>query len=151
MQRKILQKPDMPQEKSYYDMRCEFYEKFKTKIRPKILPFEKERLKKKRFALFLFTFFLCLGVLLIGINLVFAGFSQEIFVIGILFFLCAVFVKDIIAKAFERKIKTKIMANVCPCLEIYTGAREITKEIPFFWMLPALFRGMIFQALTIFL
>ncbi len=123
MQRKILQKPDMPQEKSYYDMRCEFYEKFKTKIRPKILPFEKERINKKRLSLLLFTLFLCLGVLLIGINLVFAGFSQEIFVIGILFFLCAVFVKDIVAKGFERKIKTKIMANVCPCFgNLYWGS-----------------------------
>lgn len=61
MQRKILQKPDMPQEKSYYDMRCEFYEKFKTKIRPKILPFEKERINKKRLSLLLFALFFVLA------------------------------------------------------------------------------------------
>lgn len=123
MQRKMPQNPDMPQEKSYYDMRCDFYEKFKTKIRPKILPFEKERINKKRLSNFLFGLLVCFGVLIIGLNLAFLRFSQEIFVIGILFFLSAVFVKNIIAKSFERKIKTKIMANVCPCFgNLYWGS-----------------------------
>ncbi len=110
-----------PQEKSYYQMRCDFYEKFKTKIRPKILPFEKERLKQKKIADLLFSIFVFLGVLIIlyGISSFIFGiveFCPEMLA-GILFsvpfFIFAMVSKIIISKNFERKIKTKVMPLVC--------------------------------------
>ncbi len=105
---------EKPSEKSYYQMRCDFYEKFKTKIKPKILPFEKERQKKKTLALVIRTLLFIIAAVSVVFGIL--GKHSEIFyVIPFLSVIFALAVKPIFAKIFEITVKRKVMPLVCSC------------------------------------
>jgi len=101
-------------EKSYYQIRCDFYEKFKTKIKPKILPFEKERRKKKTLALVISALLFVFAVLSLIFGFL-AGQSEQFFILPFFSFVFAFAPKPIIAKIFELKVKKKVMPLVCSC------------------------------------
>ncbi len=103
MQRKMPQNPDMPQEKSYYQMRCEFYEKFKNEIAPKLMPFEKERqVQYNSMKQFLAPAFV-MGAFMLWLNF--------IFLIVFILFIARIYTKT--SKAIELRIKTCVMPVVC--------------------------------------
>lgn len=99
-------------EQVYYQMRCVFYEKFKEKIRPKILPFEKERQKTKKLS-FSISLLLFISSLVLFLLIFFLKTPQDFFVFPFLLFIFAFVVKPLFAKSFEKKIKRKVMPVVC--------------------------------------
>lgn len=110
-----------PAEKSYYQMRCDFYNKFQNKIRPKILPFEKERKIKNVLSDFLFTFFILFGIFLVVSTIyMFKDIDNCAIQIGFAVFVFAFVIKRWIKKEFESKVKNIIMPIVCTCFgELY--------------------------------
>ncbi len=93
-------------EKSYYQMRCDFYEKFKNEITPRLEPFEKERqaqyahMKKMLFCA------VVLGVLILW---------SKSFLFFIIFILFISRMFTTVSKSVEHRIKTYIMPVVCSC------------------------------------
>lgn len=93
------------QEKSYYQMRCDFYEKFKNEIAPKLRYYEETR-KKEKSKTFLVTFIsIILAIIFLFVFAPLAGLFIIIAIVGNVF----------IRKFFENKIKYLIMPLVCSC------------------------------------
>ncbi len=97
---------EYPQEKTYYQMRCDFYEKFKNEISPKLRYYENKRKKERKKAILLTTFSVILAILF---------FFLAIHLLTFIFIASAVISNVYIRKSFEGKIKSLIMPLICSC------------------------------------
>ena len=121
----------MSEEKTYSQIRNEFYKKYKTKIVPRVLHFEKERKVKLAIAM-------SLGAILTLIALFIAYYAffivsisderSELLKLAILVFGGALGIWYMIKKAFESKIKEGIMPIVCSCFDNLTWSEILCED-----------------------
>ena len=109
----------LEQEKTYSQMRNDFYKEYQNTILPCIKKFDKSRIIHLVFAVSLFLLFFTIGILIL-----FGTISGELFLINLaddsmkvaLAFISGAFwVYFVIKKGFESELKDKIMPIVCSC------------------------------------
>lgn len=108
----------MAEYKSYYEMRKDFFEKFKTKILPMVRRHEDERKRKLRKAIIIFTLLFIIGIFIIALSFLVdasSKSSENTFELGSLCICGAFLAWWCIKKDFENSIKEKIMPTVCSC------------------------------------
>ncbi len=103
-------------EKFYRDIQHNFYEKFETKIEPKVYPIELERREKLKLAHFLSGLIAISGIILFFFGS-FGGSTVggELVCLSVFCFLMVFLPKKAIAQSFEYKIKKLVMPLVCSC------------------------------------
>ena len=108
------------QEKSYSQMRKDFYEKYKTKIVPTVQKYEQERKTKLILAIISSSISAILGSLLLFVAYsnggIFAKDNEGVVKLSLIFYTLSYFAWFWIKKGFENSIKEKIMPTVCSCL-----------------------------------
>lgn len=132
-------------EKSYSEMRREFYKKYQEIIVPAVKKFEKERKIRLIIAIICSSIFSMLGVISLVLPFWCTNPDSDIWEVAIKGFIFLIVIAwgvlYSIKKSFESKIKEKIMPIVCSCFgnlkwsDVFYEYSEVFKEsgvVPFF-------------------
>ena len=125
------------QEKTYSQMRNEFYKEYRNTILPFIKKQDKSRKIHLIFAIGLFLLSFTIGILLLSgtfsIGFLSIRLTSRVFEAGLFFIAGSFWVFHVIKKGFESELKDKIMPVVCSCLgnnlmwyeNSYTGSYKL--------------------------
>ena len=121
----------MSEEKTYSQIRNEFYEKYRTKIVPRVLCFEKERKTKLVIATIIASILTLIGLIIIFyifLNELSGDASESLTKLAFILIGLACGAWYTIKRNFESKIKEKIMPIVCSCFDNLTWSEFLCDD-----------------------